>query len=117
MLAYGIDLSNISDEYAPTLFANYERATMLMWRSSWKDNASGVWIRGGHKTDQHDHQDRGHVNLIFFGTSILNETGTPYYHSGNLKFNQSNEGHNVLQIDDNPALKNQHQSMKRDLIS
>ena len=33
------------------------------WRSGWSDDASGVWIRGGHPLDGHDHHDRGHVNF------------------------------------------------------
>ena len=58
-------------------------------------------MRGGHKLDQHDHQDRGHVNFIAKGQPILIEAGTPSY--DNLRMSShysSGVGHNVLQIGD-----------------
>lgn len=84
---------------APPLFKSYERATMVVWRDSWSDDASGVWVRGGHKLDQHDHQDRGHVNYIHEGRTILIEAGTPSYSNPGLNVEYSSgAGHNVLQI-------------------
>jgi hypothetical protein len=61
-----------------------------------------VWVRGGHPLDQHDHQDRGHVNFIWKGNPILIEAGTPAYHHP-LMMTQYTPGigHNVLQIGDN----------------
>lgn len=84
---------------APSLFAKYERATRVNWRNSWDDAATGVWVRGGHALDQHDHQDRGHVNLIAKGKAILIESGTPAYHNPKSHSHYaSGLGHNVLQI-------------------
>ena len=81
----------------PDLYAAYERAPMVVWRDGWEDDASGVWIRGGHELDQHDHQDRGHVNLIFKGKAILIEAGTPSYSDPDMFLHWSPLGHNVLQ--------------------
>lgn len=89
----------------PPLFASYERAARVNWRDSWKSDASGVWVRGGHQLDQHDHQDRGHVNYVHKGKPILIEDGTPVYSEPDIKRVQSCEGHNVLQIGDAPAKK------------
>lgn len=83
----------------PALYASYERATRVNWRSSWRDDAVGVWIRGGHALDQHDHNDRGHVNLIAHGKPILIEAGTPFYDHPRIHSHFSTGyGHNVLQI-------------------
>ncbi len=83
----------------PPAFAAYERAPMVVWRDSWKDDATGVWVRGGHALDQHDHQDRGHVNFILRGKAVLIEAGTPSYSNPlmNVEY-ASGAGHNVLQI-------------------
>jgi len=87
------------DGAAPPLFAAYQRATRVNWRSSWEDSADGVWVRGGHQTDQHDHQDRGHVNYIVGGEPLLIEAGTPSYDNPRLASHYaSGAGHNVLQI-------------------
>jgi len=84
---------------APPLFAAYERATRVNWRDSWENLASGVWVRGGHALDQHDHFDRGHVNFISRGRPILIEAGTPAYHNPRLNSHYSSAvGHNVLQV-------------------
>lgn len=83
----------------PPLFAAYERAPMVVWRDSWRDDATGVWVRGGHELDQHDHQDRGHVNFIARGKPILIEAGTPSYSNPDMGVHYaSGAGHNVLQI-------------------
>ncbi len=71
----------------------------MNWRDSWEDDATGVWVRGGHQLDQHDHQDRGHVNFICRGQPILIEAGTPDYSNPRIMTHYtSNVGHNVLQI-------------------
>ncbi len=86
-------------EAAPPLFAVYERAARVNWRSSWDVNASGAWVRGGHPLDQHDHQDRGHVNFIAKGRPILIEGGTPTYsHPKMMTLYTPGIGHNVLQL-------------------
>ncbi|MFH1742839.1 MAG: heparinase II/III family protein [bacterium] len=83
----------------PPLFAAYERAAMVVWRDSWQDDATGVWVRGGQKLDQHDHQDRGHVNFIANGKPILIEAGTPSYSNPDMGVHYaSGAGHNVLQV-------------------
>ena len=94
-------LAPVGPSAAPVPYAAYERATRVNWRSSWADDAVGVWVRGGHATDQHDDADRGHVNFIAYGTPILIEAGTPAYHNP-LKGSKysSGVGHNVLQIGD-----------------
>ena len=92
-------LPPIGPEAAPPLFAYYERATRVNWRDSWEPDASGVWVRGGHALDQHDHQDRGHVNYIARGKPILIEAGTPSYHHPLMPTHYaSGVGHNVLQL-------------------
>lgn len=83
----------------PPLFAQYERAARVNWRSSWEDGATGVWVRGGHPLDQHDHQDRGHVNFILHGQPVLIEAGTPsYHHPLMMTHYATGVGHNVLQL-------------------
>jgi hypothetical protein len=85
---------------APPPFMFYDGpARRVNWRSSWADDASGVWVRGGHKNDSHDHWDRGHVNYIFHGKPILIEAGTPGYDNPSLQTLYSSVvGHNVLEV-------------------
>ncbi|MFA6564888.1 MAG: heparinase II/III family protein [Verrucomicrobiia bacterium] len=87
---------------APPLFANYAKATRLNWRSSWDDDtATGLWLRGGHATDFHDHMDRGHVNFIIGRRALLIEAGTLNYAvPNNATHLRSVAGHNVLQVGD-----------------
>lgn len=92
-------LPAVGQEAAPPLFASYERAARVNWRNSWEDSASGVWVRGGHALDQHDHQDRGHVNFIARGRPVLIEAGTPAYHHPRMMTEYTpGIGHNVLQL-------------------
>jgi hypothetical protein len=92
-------LPAVGEDAAPPPFAAYQRAARVNWRNSWKPDATGVWVRGGHPLDQHDHHDRGHVNLIFGGRPILIEAGTPSYDDPLLGSHyQSGVGHNVLQV-------------------
>jgi hypothetical protein len=92
-------LEPVGPEAAPPLFAYYERATRVNWRDGWEFNATGVWVRGGHPMDQHDHQDRGHVNFISRGRPILIESGTPSYdHKLMMTHYTTGMGHNVLQL-------------------
>ena len=94
-------LAPVGPDAAPPLFAAYERATRVNWRDSWDDNATGVWVRGGHPLDQHDHQDRGHVNFIWKGKPILIEAGTPSYHHPLMMTQYTpGVGHNVVQLGD-----------------
>jgi len=92
-------LPPVGKEAAPPLFAVYERATRVNWRNNWDNDGSGVWVRGGHPLDQHDHHDRGHVNFICRGKPLLIEAGTPYYsHPLMGSHMASGLGHNVLQL-------------------
>ena len=92
-------LPPVGRQAAPPLYAYYERATRVNWRDSWADDATGVWVRGGHSLDQHDHQDRGHVNFIAAGRPILIEAGTPsYHHKLMMTHYTTGVGHNVLQL-------------------
>ncbi|MDR0902058.1 MAG: heparinase II/III-family protein, partial [Opitutaceae bacterium] len=86
----------------PPLHAHYPVATRINWRGSWDDTtASGFWMRGGHATDAHDHQDRGHVNFIIGKRPVLIEAGHYSYgipeHPTHFR---SVAGHNVLQVGD-----------------
>lgn len=89
---------NLAEE--PPLFANYPMATRVNWRSSWDDDtATGVWVRGGHPSDFHDHMDRGHVNFIVGNQPILIEAGSPDNDTpGLLSHYRGVAGHNVLQV-------------------
>ncbi|MBI5091086.1 MAG: heparinase II/III family protein [Candidatus Hydrogenedentes bacterium] len=97
-------LAPVKKSAAPSLFAYYERATRVNWRSNWDQSATGVWIRGGHALDGHDHSDRGHVNLVWKGHPVLIEAGTPTYGHKLLQSHfGSSIGHNVLQLGTGPA--------------
>lgn len=86
-------------EKEPSLFAAYDGARRVNWRSDWNDDAIGVWIRGGHPLDSHDHHDRGHVNFIHRGRPILIESGTPSYANPRIHTHYSTVlGHNVLEV-------------------
>ena len=85
---------------APPLFAFYDGpARRVNWRDGWADEASGVWVRGGHPLDGHDHYDRGHVNYIVRGKALLIEAGTPSYDNPSIHTLYSSViGHNVLEV-------------------
>jgi len=75
-------------------------ARRVNWRSSWADDADGVWVRGGHPLDGHDHFDRGHVNYIVRGKPLLIEAGTPGYDNPAIHTLYSTVvGHNVLELE------------------
>ena len=93
-------------ESAPALHAHYARATRVNWRSSWADDASGLWVRGGHPLEHHDHHDRGHVSWISRGRPVLIECGTPDYGRADLRTHfTSTAGHNVLELDNRDTVK------------
>lgn len=84
----------------PPLFGQYDIAARINWRDSWDDKtASGFWTRGGHATDAHDHQDRGHISFTIGTRPVLIEAGLVSYgipeHPTHYR---SVAGHNVLQI-------------------
>ncbi|MCE5237968.1 heparinase II/III-family protein [bacterium] len=87
---------------APPLFAFYNGpARRVNWRDSWADDATGLWVRGGHPLDGHDHYDRGHVNFIARGKPLLIEAGTPGYDNPTIHTLYSTVvGHNVLDVAD-----------------
>ncbi|MBC2602731.1 heparinase II/III domain-containing protein [Puniceicoccus vermicola] len=90
-------LAESSQPVQPSLWGVFEKSSLLIWRSSWNTNASGLWARGGDVDDFHDHHDRGHVNFIVDGVPILIESGTPGYSHPQKKQNyDSAMGHNVL---------------------
>jgi hypothetical protein len=93
-------------EPAPALFAHYPRATRVNWRSSWADDATGLWVRGGHELEHHDHHDRGHVTFILRGRPVLIECGTPDYGRADLRTHfTSTAGHNVLELEGRETTK------------
>lgn len=90
---------------SPPLGAQYPVAARVNWIERWDgigtahDNASSFWMRGGHETDAHDHQDRGHVNLIIRGRPVLIEAGLfSYGIPEHLTHFKSVAGHNVPQV-------------------
>lgn len=97
---YGLlALAGAGAEAEPPLQGVFQRGCYVVWRDSWDDTASGVWIRGGDARDFHDHWDRGHVNFIAGGRTILMEAGTSWYGDPKQKDEfQSLKGHNVLQV-------------------
>jgi hypothetical protein len=106
---YGLLTLNTPDSFnqQPPLWGSYDRARWTVWRSSWADDASGVWVRGGHSDDFHTHHDRGHVNFIVNGKPLLIESGTSGYDNPQKgALFDSVVGHNVLQVGDEilPAL-------------
>lgn len=98
LISLGIPSENMQK---PALFAVFERAARVNWRSSWSENADGVWIRGWHRDDFHAHDDAGHVNYIKNGKIVLLEAGTGGYSDPRKsKEYDSVCGHNVLQVGD-----------------
>lgn len=98
---YGLLTLNMAgrEAGAPPLWGLFRRAHWAVWRSSWRENASGVWVRGGDRDDRHDHNDRGHVNFIPHGQPLLIEAGTINYGDPLKKPEfDSVVGHNVLQV-------------------
>ncbi|MGE9290695.1 MAG: heparinase II/III domain-containing protein [Puniceicoccales bacterium] len=99
LLAWSIPAEEAKE---PPLWGSFERAPWVVWRSSWEDDASGVWIRGVDKRDGHSHHDAGHVNFIAHGKLLLIEAGTPGYDELLKKERyDSVVGHNVLQVGEN----------------
>ncbi|WAC18446.1 heparinase II/III family protein [Luteolibacter sp. SL250] len=106
-LGYGTKLGGLSaravtglSPQEPPLFAAYDIAARINWRSSWDDaTAAGFWMRGGHASDSHDHQDRGHVSFSIGEREILIEAGLASYgipeHPTHYR---SVAAHNVLQV-------------------
>ena len=85
----------------PPLFAKFKRGRLLTWRSSWDDNASGLWLRGRDPEDFHAHFDCGHINYIKKGKLILLEAATTGYSDKRMVYDyKSLRGHNVMQIGD-----------------
>lgn len=100
------DLLRDLPEKAPPTFAVYPVAARVNWIESLAafeagaaNRVSGFWMRGGHASDAHDHQDRGHVNFIVGGRPVLIEAGLSSYgipeHPTHFR---SVAGHNVLQV-------------------
>ena len=84
----------------PPSSGNFTRSRLLIWRSSWEYDASGLWIRGGDDDDFHDHHDRGHVNFVAGGTPVLIEAGTPGYANPRKRADYDSAlGHNTLVLD------------------
>ncbi|MCX6970695.1 MAG: heparinase II/III family protein [Verrucomicrobia bacterium] len=98
-----LTLPPVGDEAAPPLFAHYKKATRVQWRDSWADDATGLWIRGGHAQDTHDHADRGHVSFTHRGRLLLIDSGTPNYENPLARLYQSGAAHNVLQLGTEPV--------------
>ncbi|QYY34513.1 alginate lyase family protein [Ruficoccus sp. ZRK36] len=97
--------STVTPVEAP-LFEYYPIATRVNWRNSWDKDASGFWMRGGHPTDFHDHQDRGHLSYVVKGQPVLMEAGLfSYGIKDHPTHYRSVAGHNVLQVGNLPPEK------------
>ncbi|QYY36108.1 heparinase II/III family protein [Ruficoccus sp. ZRK36] len=100
LLVMGIDLNSKSLPWPPA-WGLFERTRMFVWRSSWENDASGVWVRGGDGEDFHDNYDRGHVNFIVRGQPVLIESGTPGYALPEKKTDFDTAlGHNVMRLEE-----------------
>lgn len=100
-----------ADLREPPRWGSYERARCVNWRSSWADDASGVWVRGADLRDGHDHHDHGHVNFIAHGKIVLMEAGTPGYSEPTKRdLYDSVLGHNVLQVGDDLFPEKRHEA-------
>ncbi|RRJ96157.1 heparinase [Opitutaceae bacterium TAV4] len=99
----------------PPLWAKYEVATRINWRSSWDDDtATGFWMRGGYAGDDHDHMDRGHINFIIGKRPLLIEAGLLSYGIAEHRTHfRSVAGHNVLQVGNAPAAQLTAQLLKQ----
>lgn len=94
------DAMMLPEGYAgPAPYAAYERATRVNWRSSWADDATGLWARGGHRQDFHDHTDRGHVNFFLRGRPVFIEQGMVHYGDDDYKKYSGPGGHNLLTLE------------------
>lgn len=94
------DAMMLPEGYAgPAPYAAYERATRVNWRSSWADDATGLWARGGHQQDFHDHSDRGHVNFFLRGRPVFIEQGMVHYGDDDYQRYSGPLGHNVLMLE------------------
>lgn len=93
--------ATVSARRRPATSAAFKRGALVTWRSDWSQEASGVWLRGGHPLDTHDHNDRGHVSYIADGKLVLIEAGTPAYGDPEIEtIFRSVKGHNVMQVGD-----------------
>lgn len=99
LLARGLLASDPSDAL-PATSGRFERSRLFVWRSSWENDASGLWIRGGDADDFHDHHDRGHVSFTVAGVPVLIEAGTPGYANPRKRPEYDSAiGHNTLVLD------------------
>lgn len=99
LLARGL-LATSPEAALPPAAGLFARSRLFIWRSSWENDASGFWIRGGDLDDFHDHHDRGHVNFIVAGTPVLIEAGTPGYANPRKRPEYDSAiGHNTLVLD------------------
>lgn len=88
----------------PQLSGSFSGSPLVTWRSSWDEDAVGVWVRGGSPEDSHDHRDHGHVNYIVGGREVLIEAGsTDYAYPDYHKLLSPGIGHNVLQVGEDAA--------------
>jgi len=92
--------------FEPAPYGYFPQAGLLVWRNGWADDSSGLWIRGGHPADIHDHQDRGHLSFTLNGKPIVWECGMPPV-TGDARESEYRSflAHNVLAIDFDEPLR------------
>jgi len=84
------------------LWAVHPRSAIYYWRTSFEDDATGLWVRGSSPRDIHAHQDYGHVSLYVRGEPILIEAGQPpQYSDARLAWYRSAAAHNSLEVGTN----------------
>jgi len=100
---FGLLSLNIRDQdtAVPPLYSAYDHARWFTWRSCWEREADGVWVRGQHHLDFHNHSDAGHVNYIKNGKLVLMECGTIDYSNPESPEFRKPCSHNVVCIGDN----------------
>jgi hypothetical protein len=96
LLCYAMPAERMKE---PSLYAQFECGRLLTWRSTWQDDASGLWLRGRDPEDFHAHFDCGHINYVKDGKLMLLEAGTTGYSDKRMMHDyKSLRGHNVIQV-------------------
>ena len=85
--------------HPPPLSAMHRNSSIYYWRTSFADDATGLWLRGSSPSDFHAHHDYGHVSLYVRGQPILIEAGQPaLYSDPRLGWYRSAAAHNSLEV-------------------
>lgn len=84
------------DEF-PT-YAFFQSQQLVCWRSDWvKEDAIGIWVKGGSPIELHGHRDQGSVCMYVGDNPILLDCGRPEYGASDYSKYSGACGHSVLQ--------------------